>query len=277
MSGDGYVEFTAPQLSYELMAGLGNGDASQSYVDIEHAIYARYGELQVFEAGTSRGSFGTYLAGDRLRVGVENGVVKYRKNDVAFYQSPIAPTYPLRLDTSLASTGATVGNALINRTPTSVVPQPVVWTSVVGASSSGNNLTKTAPWSWSNAGAVSTQRIVSGDGYVEFTAPGLSYELMAGLGNGDTSQSYVDIEYAIYARYGEIQVFEAGTSRGAFGTYAPGDRLRVGVESGVVKYRKNDVVFYQSPTAPTYPLLVDTSLGSTGATVSNALVAGALP
>ena len=131
-------------------------------------------------------------------------------------------------------------------TPPPSGTEPVVWTSVVGASASGNTLTKTAAWSWSNAGAVSTQSVVSGDGYVEFTAPQLSYELMAGLGNGDASQSYVDVEYAIYARYGELQVYEAGTSRGSFGTYLAGDRLRVGVESGVVKYRKNDVVFYQS-------------------------------
>ena len=276
VSGDGYLEFTAQGPAYELMAGLGNGDTSQSYVDIEYAIYASYGTLRVYESGTSRGSFGTYAAGDRLRVGVENGEVKYRKNDVVFYQSLTAPTYPLLVDTSLGSTGATVINALLIRTPPPSGTELVVWTSAVGAVANGNSLTKTAPWSWSNAGAVSTQSIASGDGYLEFTAPGLSYELMAGLGNGDTSQSYVDIEYAIYASYGTLRVYESGTSRGSFGTYLAGDRLRVGVESGVVTYRKNDVVFYQS-TAPTYPLLVDTSLGSTGATVINALVAGALP
>ena len=218
----------------------------------------------------------TYLAGDRLRVGVENNVVTYRKNDVVFYQSPTAPTYPLRLDTSLASIGAAVSNALITWTPPPPGTELVVWTSAVGALANGNSLTKTAPWSWSNAGAVSTQSIVSGDGYFEFTVLSTSYELMAGLGNGDTSQSYVDIEYAIYARSGELRVYEAGTSRGSFGTYLAGDRLRVGVENNVVTYRKNDVVFYQSPTAPTYPLLVDTTLATTGATVSNAFIGGSI-
>ena len=269
-SGDGHLEFTAQGPSYELMAGLGNGDTSQSYVDIEYAIYARYGGLQSTSQGPAAAPLAPTSAGDRLRVGVENGVVTYRKNDVVFYQST-APTYPLLVDTSLASPGATVINALITWTPPPSGTELVVWTSAVGAVANGNSLTKTAPWSWSNAGAVSTQSIVSGDGYLEFTAQGPSYELMAGLGNGDTSQSYVDIEYAIYARYGELQVYESGTSRGSFGTYSAGDRLRVGVENGVVKYRKNDVVFYQS-TAPTYPLLVDTSLGSTGATVINALI-----
>jgi hypothetical protein len=99
---------------------------------------------------------------------------------------------------------------------------------------------------------------------------------MAGLSSGDTSQTWGDIDYAVYAYKGSLYVYEAGSSRGYFGAYSASDRLRVGVENNVVKYRKNDVVFYQSPTAPTYPLILDTSLASTGATVSNALIAGGL-
>jgi hypothetical protein len=56
------------------------------------------------------------------------------------------------------------------------------------------------------------------------------------------------------------QVYEAGALRGTFGTYTTGDVLRVAVEGGVVKYRKNGTLLYTSTVAPTYPLLVDTSL-----------------
>ncbi|HEX4961881.1 MAG TPA: hypothetical protein VF173_13650 [Thermoanaerobaculia bacterium] len=37
-----------------------------------------------------------------------------------------------------------------------------------------------------------------------------------------------------------------------------------------MKYYKNGVLFYTSAAAPTYPLLVDTSLLSAGATVTDA-------
>jgi hypothetical protein len=42
----------------------------------------------------------------------------------------------------------------------------------------------------------------------------------------------------------------------------------------VVGYYKNGVLFYTSAVSPTYPLLVDTSLRSTGATLSNVTLVG---
>jgi hypothetical protein len=48
--------------------------------------------------------------------------------------------------------------------------------------------------------------------------------------------------------------------------------LRVAVVSGVVKYSKNGVVFYTSTKAPVYPLLVDSALYNTGATLNNAMI-----
>jgi len=44
------------------------------------------------------------------------------------------------------------------------------------------------------------------------------------------------------------------------------------VAGGVVKYYKNDVVVYTSSVAVIGPLVVDTSMSSVGATVSNASV-----
>jgi len=53
------------------------------------------------------------------------------------------------------------------------------------------------------------------------------------------------------------------------GTYATGDTLRVGIEAGVVKYRKNGTVVYTSPLAPVYPLYADATLYTNGSTLSN--------
>ena len=75
---------------------------------------------------------------------------------------------------------------------------PVVWTSAVGVTVTGNSLTKTAATGWGNAGAVSTQQIASGDGYVEFTASETTTYRMLGLSNGNTNASYEDIDFALY-------------------------------------------------------------------------------
>ena len=138
--------------------------------------------------------------------------------------------------------------------------QNVVWTNVTGVSASGNTLTKTGAAGW-NAGAVSSQTINAGDGYVEFTASETNLARMCGLGNGDSGQNYTDIEYAIQLTASDgsngIWIFESGTLRGNFGTYGVGDKFRVAVQGGVVKYYKisgaNQSLLYTSSVAPTYP------------------------
>src|SRR5207249_1120302 len=60
------------------------------------------------------------------------------------------------------------------------------------------------------------------------------------------------------------------------GTYAPGDKLRVSVDSGVVTYRKNEttVLYTSMLPAPTNSLFADTALYTNGATLSNAVILG---
>jgi hypothetical protein len=148
----------------------------------------------------------------------------------------------------------------------------VVWASLVGVTATGNSLTKTAATGWGNAGAISSQQIASGDGYVEVTASETSTYRMIGLSNGNTNASYEDIDFAIYLSQTALKVFEAGVSKGTFGSYATGDRLRVAVVGGVVQYSKNGTVFYTSTKAPAYPLLVDAALYTQGATLSSAVI-----
>ena len=150
-------------------------------------------------------------------------------------------------------------------------PQNVSWTNAVGASVSGNNLTKTAADGWNNSGASSTQTIASGDGYVEFTATETTTARLCGLSHSDPDQNYgVDFALGIWPS-GVLYRFEAG-SYAVIGSYSTGDLLRVAVEGGVVKYKKNGIVVYTSAIAPTYPLLVDTSLHSNGSTLSNVVI-----
>jgi hypothetical protein len=152
----------------------------------------------------------------------------------------------------------------------------VSWTTVVNATANGNTLTRgPAPNGWI-AGAQSAQAITSGSGYVEFTASETNTLRMCGLGSGDSDQGYQDIDFAIYLggypSGGIVEIYEGGIFRGTFGSYVSGDVFRVAVEGGTVKYRKNGALLYTSTIAPTYPLSVDSSLYSPGATLTNVII-----
>src|SRR5262249_10927285 len=239
-----------------------NGDTNQDVADIDFAIKLRDdATVEVAESGVSQGTFGAYAAGDRFRVEVRNGTVTYARNGSVFYTSAVAPSYPLRVDTALYGAGATL---------TDVTIADVLWTGVTGLAAPASSLMKTAADGW-NAGASSARALASGDGFVEFTAIETDKRRTVGLETGtEAVQSYADIDYAIdLSAGGALEVFELGTSRGQVGTYAHGDRLRVEVDRGVVRYLKNGVVLYSSAVAPTYPVHAAAALYSAGATVAD--------
>jgi alpha-tubulin suppressor-like RCC1 family protein len=284
-SGDGYAEFTVPATAGYAMVGLSDDDADWSYGDIDFAFYAYpgTGQLMVYEKGVHRGSFGLYASGDALRISVEAGQVRYRRNGDLLYASDRVPAYPLLVDTALYSEGAAVEGAVLGGTLVDVgmaaLPrEPVVWTNEVGVSAGSATLVKTATTAWGNAGASSTRAIASADGYAEFTLPPSPGYAMFGLGSDDASQRHDDIDFAFYTYggTGQLLVYEKGVSRGSFGPYASGDVLRVEVKAGQVRYSRNGLLLYASGQLPALPLRVDTSLYSSGAVVHNATLAGAL-
>lgn len=139
----------------------------------------------------------------------------------------------------------------------------VIWTNVSSTIQvNGNSLAKVAGTNQWDAGAVSTQTI-SGNGYVQFTTGNATTWRMCGLGSGDSSTSYDDIEFAFYLEgNGNLYVFESGQNRGYFGAYTGTDSLKVATEGGVVKYYRNGTLLYTSALTPQFPLLVDTSLNT---------------
>ena len=141
----------------------------------------------------------------------------------------------------------------------------MVWTSAVGVTVNGNSLTKTAANGWGNAGAVSTQQIASGDGYVEFTASETTTYRMLGLSNGNTNTSYEDIDFAIDAYAGgQIQVYENGTSRAPSAPTPPATSSASPSSAESSSTPRTEPSSTPPPRRPTYPLLVDTALYNTG-------------
>jgi len=51
----------------------------------------------------TRGTFGTFVSGDHLRVAVEGGVVRYYRNGTLLYTSSVTPAYPLLVDSAVGT------------------------------------------------------------------------------------------------------------------------------------------------------------------------------
>jgi RHS repeat-associated protein len=100
---------------------------------------------------------------------------------------------------------------------------------------------------------------------------------MMALSHGEANQSYEELDFAFYlGPSGYLYIYENSVPVYFAGFYATGDTLRIAVESGVVKYRKNGAVIYTSTATPTYPLLADASLYTAGSTINNVVLSGNL-
>jgi len=155
--------------------------------------------------------------------------------------------------------------------------QNVGWTNLTNVTANGNSVTKTSGGDgWADAGPISSQTIVSGDGYVQFQYSSSALYVAAGLSNGNTDNTRDDIDFALARAGGSgVEVRE----NGVYKSETPFDStavFRVEVVNGVVQYKMNGTVFYTSSKAPTYPLLLDTWIGTVGASINNAVISGLL-
>lgn len=109
-SGAGYFEFRVVDDTHLLMAGLSSDtENAADFSDITWALYLGPGDsLNVYERGSFVTGLGAFATGDVLRVAVEGGVVAYRQNGVLKYTSLIAPSYPIRVDTSFFDPGGSI-------------------------------------------------------------------------------------------------------------------------------------------------------------------------
>jgi hypothetical protein len=148
---------------------------------------------------------------------------------------------------------------------------PVAWTQVVRAAADSGSITKTSGCNdCPDAGGVSTAQL-AGDGFVEF-APAAGHRLLAGLGVDLSSNTALTTEFAFsFWPSGMWEIRETGVYR-KDGTFAPGDRFRIVIEGGAVKYQRNGVTVYTSGTAPAFPLVLDTVIFSVGGSVAGAVV-----
>jgi hypothetical protein len=149
----------------------------------------------------------------------------------------------------------------------------ITWTNLVNVAVDGTVLQKTQGCDGCQDAGATSQEQLSADGYVEFAVGELNTLWMAGLSHGSDDSTYGDIDFGFrFNGGGYADVLEGGAYAGGDTTYAPGDVFRIAVVDGRVQYSKNGQYLRESAHVPQFPLLLDTSLATIGATVRNALL-----
>ncbi|NEN24748.1 T9SS type A sorting domain-containing protein [Cryomorpha ignava] len=114
VTNNGYFELQTGELNSRKMVGLSSSDGGSPESSIQFAFYIEWGgSLRVYENGNWRAGVGNMNTTDKLRIHVDNGVVKYYKNDALLYVSDQTPTLPLIADGTIQDIGATITNAVI--------------------------------------------------------------------------------------------------------------------------------------------------------------------
>lgn len=293
-SGDGYVEFVAG--SGVFAVGIGSGPLGTTLDSIEYGLYFNgAGSVEVRENGGVYVIDTPYQPGDRFRIALQGGVISYHKYDgpnlAVNYSSQNQATveYPAKVEVVLLGPGSSVQQAVVRgganaQTSTQGAPPQetgvamgLTWTNLSNVTVNGNTLTGTG--NSTNAGAQSNETL-NGDGYVEFTA--VETDKMRAIGldsSNDAGNNFQNIDFAIVLRQapapdarGTAEVWEQGTYVSDI-PYAAGDRFRIAVENGIVKYYKTtDGQPQQIPArdtpVTTYPLHVDAALYDENSTLA---------
>ncbi|MGB6035661.1 MAG: hypothetical protein WBG42_05300, partial [Cryomorphaceae bacterium] len=146
---------------------------------------------------------------------------------------------------------------------------PVVWRDLVNVVVTNNVLSKIdgrASW---NGGAASTIQIGFG-GSVFLVVQSTSSRRMFGLSEENSGADQNSIRHAFHLEgNGNLRIQEFSSNRGNFGSYSPGDTLRIEHTSEGALYYRNSQLIYVSALAPVSNLIVDISLRDSNATLGH--------
>ena len=152
--------------------------------------------------------------------------------------------------------------------------EEVVWkeSSLVNMLADGMSLQKVSGGDSWNANASSYNKVYD-YGYLKFVATATNMRRMIGLSTNDPNANYNTIDYAIYLRNdANVLIYENGSNRGGYGTYAEGDTFLIKVEDNIVRYFQNGNLLYISGTAPTLPLIADVSARYVGSVADDVMI-----
>jgi hypothetical protein len=150
---------------------------------------------------------------------------------------------------------------------------PIAWGTLVKATAEAGAITKTAGChGCGDAGGVSEHEVRVDAGAVQFT-PSLGHRIYAGLADaGTTLPSPASLPFAFsFWPDGGWDIRERGTYRSE-GRFSDGDVFTVTVDTGAVRYFQNGSLVYTSRATTAVALVFGTTLYSSGAKVTGAVI-----
>jgi endonuclease/exonuclease/phosphatase family metal-dependent hydrolase len=244
---------TSSAAVYSLEASSGAGESGWGWEDDE------YGGLAdpIYFSGTSQ----------TIRIQV-------REDGLSIDQIVLSPVNYLSSAPGLAKNDSTIlsentgGSTTTGTSPTTPSGGSIGWTNAVNATVSGSTLKKNAGCSGCfDAGGISQQSFTSGT--VSFGV-GTGQALFVGLGHDTSSSTSYNIDYAFKFTGGSgWEIREANVYK-TEGSFSASDVFSIGLSGSTVTYYRNSAVVYTSHAAASGTFVLDTSMGSVGATVSNA-------
>lgn len=109
--------------------------------------------------------------------------------------------------------------------------------------------------------AVTAQQITAGDGWFQTTITDMAtvgYSFLGLTSNTDWANPaynpYLTYGFHFYIANNTVQVWENGVNTGVSVPMSLGNVFRVALEGGMIKYLKNNAVFYEHSVTPTYPI-----------------------
>jgi hypothetical protein len=275
-------KFRATVNKKRFMMGFNQKSTSEHHNDLDFSLYFNSNnQVSVYEKGSNKGIYGRWQANSVGEVVITPaGEVRYIVDGEAIYTSKTAPTFPLYADISMHDEGTKLDSIEWIGDMTTVdmkVGNKVQFSGFKYlASDKPGNLRKvtTVGNGW-NAGAKSMQQIDGKNDVRGFSFIPLqnNKHFMIGLNDKSSGESYQEINYAVYCRSDKnLGIYQAGSSKGNFGTYNAGDKIELLVTKGdsEVVVRVNGVVRYTFSGKPSLPLIVDASFYHTDGKIKDA-------
>ncbi len=147
----------------------------------------------------------------------------------------------------------------------------VVWKNLVGMSfdQPSNTLTKTAANGWTNAGALSENKLKkNADGYIKYSVEDITINRFIGLSTENSNPSFYQVDYGFFQYQNWLYIIEHGRIRGYYGRVNVGDEIIVEREGNRINYKKNDVILRHRNTDPDFALFADVSVYNQNGTIT---------
>ena len=156
--------------------------------------------------------------------------------------------------------------------PTEHVGQPntvngVYFAEILGLEAEGETLRKVAPTGWTNAGAVSVNKLEAGEyGWVEASTSTLGLRAFFGLSEQSADHHYNTIEYAAYfSNSNALMIYESGNHVQSVPGLNAHDVVRIERHGSTVYYKLNGEVIHVSSAPSVGELRVDLAFYDEGA------------